>query len=264
MEQVVQVVQVEQVDHVAQRIQVDRAPHPAHSVSARRGAASRVARAATSPRARGQSLVEFALILPVFIVIIMGVVEYSLINASIGAFNFAAQDAARYSAIIGPTNPGVAAPYDQTDLDMFSQVIVPRTSGLVMANIVTVEVFKANEGGSCFIPGSGPGAFPCGGDNNIYTASTNSWSVAWPDNARGDQLVSADYLGVRIAYEYTYLTAFFATTSPQLNLTAISVQRIEPQEYAKAPAPRGVVTVFAGPGGVNPGGGAVLRPVSWF
>ena len=68
-----------------------------------------------------------------------------------------------------------------------------------------------------------------------------SMVYGWPVSARNDQLISADYLGVRITYQYTYLTAFFATTSPQITLTAISVQRIEPQEYGMRPAPAPVL-----------------------
>ncbi|MGH2504444.1 MAG: hypothetical protein ACRDID_18210, partial [Ktedonobacterales bacterium] len=40
-----------------------------------------------------------------------------------------------------------------------------------------------------------------------------------------------DYVGVFIEYQYTYLTAFFAIISPTITLSAISVQRIEPQQY---------------------------------
>lgn len=153
-------------------------------------------------------------------------VEYSLINASIGAFNFAAQDAARYGAIIGPTDVNI-------DAEMVSQAIVPRVSGLVVAKILTIEIFHASETGGC---SDGTQVFPCP-QEDIYNAQTSQWTYGWPVATRNDQLISADYLGVRITYQYTYLTAFFATTSPQIILTALSVQRIEPQEYGMRPAP---------------------------
>jgi hypothetical protein len=177
-------------------------------------------------RSRGQSLVEFALISPIFIVVIFGVVEYALINASIGAFNFAAQDAARYGAIIGPTDPNI-------DAEMLAQFITPRVSGIVMARIVKVEIFHAGQTGGC---SDGSQAFPCP-QEDVYTAQSGLWAYGWPASTRQDQLITADYLGVRITYQYTYLTAFFATTSPQITLTATSVQRIEPQEYGMRPAP---------------------------
>ena len=157
---------------------------------------------------------------------VFGVVEYALINASIGAFNFAAQDAARYGAIIGPTDPNV-------DAEILAQFITPRVSGIVMARVVKVEIFHAGQTGGC---ADGTQAFPCP-QEDVYDAGTGAWTVGWPVSTRQDQLITADYLGVRITYQYTYLTAFFATTSPQIILIASSVQRIEPQEYGMRPAP---------------------------
>jgi Flp pilus assembly protein TadG len=182
------------------------------------------------PPGRGQSIVEFALVLPLFLLLVFGVVEFALINASIGAYNFATQDAARYAAIIGPTDPS-------SDATMLTQTILPRITGTVAAQLQTVEIFKANEDGSCF---GGTFSFPCPTED-LYTAQTKAWTGNWAPGARNDQLIAGDYLGVRITYSYTYITAFFATTSPSIQLSAESIQRIEPQEYTKRHAPRPVV-----------------------
>jgi len=176
--------------------------------------------ASRSPRiSRGQSLIEFALILPLFVLLLFGVIEFALINASIGAFNFAAQDAARYGAISGPNNVN-------SDSTMLTQSIQPRITGVVAAQLKTVEIFKANEDGSCY----GGEAPPCVTEDS-YSVQTGLWTYNWPSSVRSDQLITGDYLGVRLTYTYTYITAFFATTSPTLTLSAVSVQRIEPQEY---------------------------------
>ncbi len=173
-----------------------------------------------SPRiSRGQSLIEFALILPLFMLLLFGVIEFALINASIGAFNFAAQDAARFGAISGPNNVN-------SDSAMLAQAIQPRITGVVAAHLKTVEIFKANEDGSCYA-GEPP---PCVTEDS-YSVQTGLWTYNWPSSVRSDQLITGDYLGVRLTYTYTYITAFFATTSPTLTLSAVSVQRIEPQEY---------------------------------
>jgi hypothetical protein len=195
----------------------------------RRSGSSAYAKALHRRRFRGQSLVEFALILPIFLLVFFGVVEYAFINASIGAFNFAAQDAARYGAIIGPTDPNI-------DSAMLTQFITPHVSGIVMAQIVSVEIFHASETGGC---SDGTQTFPCP-QEDIYTTQSGVWTNSWPVSSRNDQLITADYLGVRITYQYTYLTAFIATLSPTISLTAISVQRIEPQEYGMRPAPASV------------------------
>lgn len=177
--------------------------------------------------ARGQGIVEFALILPIFLLLLFGIIEFALINASIGAFNFATQDAARYGAITGPTDP-------TSDSTMLTTIILPRINQIVAAQLVSVEIFKANEDGSCY---GGTGAFPCATEDS-YNAQSQQWSYGWPTSTRNDQLVVGDYLGVRITYTYTYVTAFFATISPVITLYAESVQRIEPQEYTWHGAPR--------------------------
>lgn len=189
--------------------------------------------AGLQPAARGQSLVEFALIIPLLLLLIFGIIEFALINASIGSFNFATQDAARFAAITGPTDPN-------SDATMLAQVILPKVNGIVAAQLQTVEVFKANEDGSCF---SGAFSFPCPAQSDhLYTASTGQWTGQWTPAQRNDQLVTGDYLGVRITYVYTYITAFFATTSPSIQLSVQSIQRVEPQEYTKRHAPRPVAS----------------------
>lgn len=194
----------------------------------------------------GQAMVEFALIAPLFFMLIFGVVEYSLINASIGTFNFAAKDAARLGAIIG--NGAVQITSTSTmpvDQYMVNNVIVPRVTGIVFAQITEVDIFDAAEDGSCVVNGSGT----CKAD--VWTLSKGTWTNTdnWPASTRNDALSNADYLGVKILYTYTYLTAFFAITSPTINLTAESIQRIEPQQFGDRFNPGGAHTWAA----VSPG-----------
>ena len=172
-------------------------------------------------RARGQSLVEFALVLPLFLLLIFAVVEYSLINSAIGSYNFAAKDAARYGAIVGPTVAGA----DQQMLDIISSHVI----GVVAAVPVEADIFEATESG----------AYSSSALQDDYVYSGGAWvsngTKTWPVNLRDDRLVSQDYLGVHITYKYTYVTAFFSTLGATITLTADSVQRIEPQEIRSAP-----------------------------
>lgn len=183
---------------------------------------------------RGQGLLEFALILPLFLLLIFGILEFALINASIGAFNFATQDAARFAAINGPTDPN-------SDTDMLNEVIIPRVNQVVAASLVSIDVFKADEGGGC----AGGGTFPCTFED-YYDASSQTWTVNWPAITRNDQLLTGDYLGVRVTYHYTYVTAFFVSLSSGVTLTAEAIQRVEPQEYTKKGAPPSIAS-RAGP-----------------
>lgn len=197
-------------------------------------------------RARGQSLVEFALVAPIFFVLFFGIIEFSLVNASIGAFNFAAKDGARFGAITGQaatvsTGPTTSVPTDQY---IINNVILPHVANVVVAQMQKVEIFNSTQNGSCVIV-----AGACQEDvwqlvGGVWTSTSSSW----PYNQRLDTLANADYLGVRIQYTYTYLTAMFAIGSPTLNLSAESIQRIEPQQYGDRYTPSTTAWVAVNPG----------------
>lgn len=93
------------------------------------GATSRSNTQRRHRRVRGQGLREFALILPSFLPLLFGALEYGLINAAIGACNFATQDAARFSALVGPTDP-------HRDTNILNGVILPRARQGIAASRV--------------------------------------------------------------------------------------------------------------------------------
>jgi Flp pilus assembly protein TadG len=174
------------------------------------------------------------MVAPIFLLLVFAVIEYSLINSAVGAYNFAAKDAARYGAIVGPTNTSA----DTTMLQIINSHVV----GVVAAQPIEVDIFEATESGTYD---------PANPNQDKYTYSGGSWvagSQTWQPGAltcgtsgtsicRDDRLVSQDYLGVHIIYHYTYVTAFFSSLGATITLTADSVQRIEPQELRKYPTP---------------------------
>lgn len=173
---------------------------------------------------------------PLFIMLLFGVVEFSLINASIGTFNFAAKDAARLGAIIGKgASPSSTL---STDAYIVNDIILPRVQGIVVAQGTKIEIYNSTEAGAYVYD-------PLNGniEEDVWQpASNGTWSsttMNWPYPNRQDELANADYLGVKITYTYTYLTAFFAVTSPTITLTADSIQRIEPQQYGDRHVPGG-------------------------
>ncbi len=175
------------------------------------------ARTSSRRRSRGQAMVEFALVAPVFFLMFFGLIEFALINSSITSFNFAAKDAARIGSLLGRTDPTV-------DTQIVNDVL-GRTSGLVVAKTQFIEVYRSDAAGS--LP---PSTNPT--ENSYPPVTSAACSVCnWAVASRNDSLLNADYLGVRITYVYTYLTAFVSGGASQLQLSALSVQRIEPQDY---------------------------------
>ncbi len=168
---------------------------------------------------RGQALVEFALIAPIFFLLIFGVIEFSVINAAIGAYNFAAKDAARLGAIKGPTDANI----DQEIITLVNSHV----NDIPAAQPIEIDIFQADSFGQ-----------PTGKLDAYAPNGTAIGSPSWPYTIRNDGQVSlsspnsSPYLGVRILYHYTYLTAFVSSTGAVLSLTATAVFRIEPQEFS--------------------------------
>jgi Flp pilus assembly protein TadG len=197
-------------------------------------------------------MVEFALVAPFFFALLFGVIEFSLINSSISAFNFAAKDGARIGSFLGRT--------DATVDQQICNEIQSRVQGVVFAHMQQIEVFKSD------VTGAGPGPA-----DNAYTNFTNCTPTTWPVDSRNDTLADADYLGVRITFLYTYLTGFVAGGNSTLQLTATAIERIEPQEFHEegrmAPAPPvASVRIATAPAGSRGTTGAAVRTapdVAW-
>jgi hypothetical protein len=199
-------------------------------------------------------MVEFAFVAPVFFLIFFGIIEFALIMSSVGTFNFAARDAARKASILGKSGGGA------TTLAAAISVVSNHVSGLVMAQTQEVDIFRGAEDGMCLTAKAGQSASEVAIDDpkclmNVYLVQGSSWTISWPESDWDDSLLNADYLGVRVKYNYTYLTGFIAASGSVLPLTAISIQRIEPQDFSgdRAAFPiaehirsPGVMAAFAG------------------
>lgn len=178
-------------------------------------------------RARGQAMLEFALVAPLLFILIFGIIEYSLITFSIGTVNYATKDASRLGSLLGSSDPNV-------DTKMVTD-IRNRTAGIAMAQVMKIEIFRANADGSiATIPGSSTLA------DNIYDINGLVTTAPWTPDLRQQTLLNADYIGVRVTYSYTYLTGFVGSGASGLTLQAVSIQRIEPLDFARA-TPRGLI-----------------------
>jgi hypothetical protein len=171
---------------------------------------------------RGQAIVEFAMVAPLFFLMLFGFIEFALIGASIAACNFAAKDAARLGSYLGTTDP--TADSQMVDL------IKARVNGVVVAHLIKIEIFKSDA----------TGAYQNAVEDSFHFVGTGIDLITWPVDMRNDSLIDADYLGVRITYNYTYLTAFISGGNSTLSLTATSVQRIEPANFHGHRAPPSV------------------------
>jgi hypothetical protein len=165
-------------------------------------------------REKGQTLVEFALVIPLFLALLMGVIEFSFMFNSTLAINFATRDASLIAAesgtqatadcaILARIEQSIGAPVDKTKT---------ATSG-----IQSVTIYKADRAGN---PVAGvqtvydrTGSMACAGFSPTgllpYTRGTNGYPMGEaPTGGRCDILagctasIPMDSIGVRIVYRY--------------------------------------------------------------
>lgn len=169
---------------------------------------------ATRRRRRGQSLVEFALVFPLFILLVMSVVEFAFaFNANL-AIAFASRDAALVGAEAGDSLGG--------DLAII-QAVLDDVGPPADRNMVTsVEIFWADQNGNYknadsslanlwLHGGSTSYTYP---DGSVLTVPFTRNTNGYPENTRcnivagcgGSHMPSVDTIGVRVAYQYTWKT----------------------------------------------------------
>ena len=171
---------------------------------------------------RGQAVVEFALILPLFIIVLMAALEFGSAFDHRTAMAYAVREGARVGAALGA---GGTSP---TTVDPAIIAAVQRglTDPIRMENITSIQIFKANASGQ-----------PISTYINTYDKDGNLIGTAgWPASTRVSG-ASADSIGVRVRYDFhpstplaSLLSLFSGGPAPYntLPMTDTSVMRLEP------------------------------------
>jgi Flp pilus assembly protein TadG len=166
-------------------------------------------------RSRGQTLTEFALVVPVLLMLIMGVLDGALLMFSVGTARYAAAEGSRVAATLG----NVAT----TD----SQVVATvrdKVGTTQLFSVQEVDIYKLNQDGVGNLT-------PDPSKINKYALDgTPLGPTPWPASSRNVGNGTSDFIGVTINYTYTWKAGFFAPLGP-LRTTAVSYVRIEPQSY---------------------------------
>ena len=176
------------------------------------------ARVATTGRERGAVAVEFALLLPILVVLTFGLIEFS------SAFHDSSMvaDATRAGARVGSaqaTNPAF-------------------TTGVVQAVNAALSTAPANEPQELWIykanaagyPGSGTGFSSCAGSCVKYTWSSGAHaftggSGSWPATSHQVCKQPYDEIGVYVKLDHPFVTKLFGSS---VTLTDHAVFRFEP------------------------------------
>ena len=165
---------------------------------------------------RGATLVDAAIVLPVFFLLVFGLLEFGFGFKDWLSINHAAREGARVS--VAAANDIRA---DQLALEAFEEgLVAAMIDGVAYVDIGNADGSIANR----YVPASTAcGWTPC---PNIDLNPTFETDVPWPPGARDVELPNVDRIEVTVEFKHDYLTGFIGDS---VTWTTSKVMRIEPQ-----------------------------------
>lgn len=182
----------------------------------------------------GQSLVEFALVLPVVLIAIVGLVEFALAFNSRDSVFFAARDASMLAA-----EGGTVAGTDCVVLDRIERDIV---SPARPVQVQTVTIFWSDRNGAELAGAENRytrgGSTTCSyGNGTSLTVPYTLTTARYPEAARCDVLAGCggthptpDNIGVTISYTHRWVTSVAQISLADLTFGITAATRVEPQK----------------------------------
>lgn len=156
-------------------------------------------------------MVEFALILPLFIIVLLGLLEFGSAYDHRNAMAYAVREGARVGASLG--NGGTSS--STVDPTIVAAVRRGLTDPILIENIASIEIFKADANGA-----------PIAGKVNRFDHTGAAVGAAgWPASSRVPGM-NGDMLGVRVVYE-------FRPTTPLAGMLALLVNPVPPYEVIR-------------------------------
>src|SRR4030088_1159694 len=182
----------------------------------------------------GQSLVEFALILPVLLLLLVGMMEFALAFNSRDSVFFAARDASMLAAEGGNIDGTDCVVLDRIERDIVSPARPVR--------VQTVKIFWSDKNG---LELSGlenlytrSGSMTCNyGNGTSLTVPYSLTTGTYPESLRCDVLAgcggghnSPDNIGVTITYQHNWVTSVAKISAGTMTFNITSATRVEPQQ----------------------------------
>lgn len=181
-----------------------------------------MARGNVSAGERGVALVEFALILPILLTLIVGIAEFGLAFKDFLSVSNAAREGARVAASAG----------NEATADCSVRVHIAESfTALTLSQLDRLEIFQSNSSGDP-IPGKINTYTYIGGDPaNCSTSWTESvlWDPVTRNTITGPS-TQLDIIGIRLIYDHEWITNLgpFGGTW-QFDQTTIT--RLEPEAF---------------------------------
>ena len=185
---------------------------------------------------RGQSLVEFTMIVPIIMTMALSIAEFGVAFGTNMTMIEATREGARVGAVLvdGSDSLGLpgcsgASSVDPQIIAAVQRVIESPGSGMTLANVDYIHIFKATAGGgealvNTWTPGAG--GTVCG--VSLHFAQGG---IGWPASSRTNVL-PVESIGVSIQYRYQMFTPLSSLTglfgTRQITMVDSTVMALEP------------------------------------
>ena len=181
----------------------------------------------------GQAIVEFALLLPALVLLLVGLMEFSLVWNSRNTVLFASRDGSMLAAEGGNI--------DGTDCLVLRRIESDIVSPSTTLRVQQVAIYWSDQNGD-----------QIGSNQNVYTR-TGSTSCDYPDGSTvtvpytlttagyvestrcstlagcGGSHATVDTIGVRVTYQHFWATSFVRFAGNSVTFTETTILRAEPQ-----------------------------------
>jgi hypothetical protein len=167
----------------------------------------------------GQSLVEFALVLPVLLMILLGLIEFGFVFAHHQGLEYATREGARTASALANGQNGqngapvatACATIDDQVIAAVQRVITGTGSLLVLGNVSQIRIYRYDDATSA--PATPASSFvnvwiPISSGGNVvdgvplkFRQTSGSWNPCTRSNG-----LTPDSVGVDVTYSYTFVT----------------------------------------------------------
>lgn len=160
---------------------------------------------------RGQSLVEFSVLVPAFMLILFGMLEFGFVFTHNLTLEYATREGARTGAALadGNLNASVCATIDPQIIAAVERVLTSPGSPIDETQITTIKIWRSTAAGVPTNPGEtstwnyGTGGAPTvdGFQLHYHETSSSSWTPCTRNNG-----ANPDSIGVSLTYDYNMVT----------------------------------------------------------
>ena len=182
---------------------------------------------------KGQAIVEFAMLLPVLVLLLVGLMEFSLVWNSRNTVLFASRDGSMLAAEGGSL--------DGTDCVVLQRIDSDIVSPSTTVRVQQVSIYWSDRNGDQI--GSNENLYTRGGttsctyaDGSTITVPYTLATAGYLESSRcsvlagcGGSHTSVDTIGVRVTYQHFWMTSYVRFAGGSVTFTESSITRAEPQ-----------------------------------